>query len=48
MATGIDFDSTIVAGSAGPIAAVLAEPALEAWPVDPGGSLAHDGDTVDT
>ncbi len=46
--TGIDFDSTIVAGSSELIAAVLAQPALEAWPVDPDDSLAHDGDTLNT
>jgi len=46
VATEIDFDSTIVAGSSELIAAVLAEPTLEAWPVGPDDSLAHDGDTV--
>jgi hypothetical protein len=48
VATEIDFDSTIVAGSSELIAAVLAEPRLEAWPVDPDDSLAYDGDTVNT
>jgi len=46
--TEIDFDSTIVAGSSELIAAVLAEPALEAWPVEQDDSLAHDGDTLNT
>ncbi len=46
--TEIDFDSTIVAGSSELVAAVLAEPGLEAWPVNPDDSLAHDGDTVNT
>lgn len=44
--TEIDFNSTLVGGSAELIAAVLAEPGLEAWPVDAHDSLAHDGDTV--
>lgn len=48
VATEIDFDSTLVAGSSELIAAVLAEPALEAWPVNPDDSLAHDGDTLNT
>lgn len=48
VATEIDFDSTIVAGSSVLVAAVLAEPTLEAWPVDPGESLTHDGDTLNT
>ncbi len=48
MSTEIDFDSTIVAGSSELIAAVLAEPALETWPVDPDDSLAHDADTLNT
>jgi hypothetical protein len=46
VATEIDFDPTIVAGSSELIAAVLAEPILEAWPVDPDDSLARDGDTL--
>lgn len=46
VASEIDFDSTLVAGSAELIAAVLAEPALEAWEVHPDDSLAHDGDAV--
>ncbi|MDQ4010122.1 MAG: hypothetical protein M3228_05355 [Actinomycetota bacterium] len=46
MATEIDFDSTIAAGSSELIAAVLTEPALDARPVDPDDSLAYDGDTV--
>jgi hypothetical protein len=48
VATEIDFDSTLVAGSSELIAAVLAEPVLAAWPVDPDDSLAHDGDTLNT
>jgi hypothetical protein len=48
VATEIDYDSTLVGGSARLIADVLADPALEAWRIDDlvGGSLAHDGDTV--
>lgn len=46
LATEIDFDSTLVAGSAALVAAVLADPILEAWPVTVDDSLAHDGDTV--
>lgn len=44
--TEIDFDSTLVGGSAELVAAVLADPGLEAWPVRVDDSLAHDGDTV--
>ncbi len=44
--TEIDFDSTIVAGDADLIDAVLASPELEAWPVQPGDSLRFDGDTL--
>ena len=40
VATEIDFDSTIVAGGAELVAAVLASPELEAWPVGPDDSLA--------
>lgn len=48
VATEIDFDSTLVAGTAGLVGAVLADPALEAWQVDPGDSLAYNGDAVNT
>ncbi len=48
VATEIDFDSTIVAGSSALVASVLAAPALEAWPINPDDSLAHDGDTLNT
>lgn len=44
--TEIDFDSTLVAGSTALIGAVLAEPGLEAWPVQPGDALTMDGDSV--
>ncbi|MFC6896556.1 hypothetical protein ACFQGX_14110 [Nonomuraea dietziae] len=42
----IDFDSTLVGGSAGLIAAVLAAPDLEAWPVQPGDDLSASGDLI--
>lgn len=48
MATEIDFDSNIVAGSPDLIAVVLAEPALDAWPIDSEDSFACDGDTLNT
>ena len=46
VATEIDFDSTLVGGTVELVAAVLAAPGLEAWPVDVDDSLAHDGDQV--
>ncbi len=46
VATEIDFDSTLVAGSTSLIDDVLADPTLEAWPVQPRDSLTHDGDTL--
>ncbi|WP_317494201.1 hypothetical protein [Haloechinothrix sp. LS1_15] len=42
----IDFDSTLVAGSAELIAEVLAEPALDAWIVSTEDCLALEGDTI--
>lgn len=46
VASEIDFDSTLVAGSADLIDDILRSPDLEAWPVGPRDSLAHDGDTI--
>lgn len=46
VATEIDFDSTLVGGSRRLVDDVLACPALEAWTVTPGDSLAWDADTV--
>lgn len=46
LASEIDFDSTLVGGSAELIAAILDAPALEAWPVRPDDSLAYDADLV--
>jgi hypothetical protein len=48
VASEIDFDSTLVAGPAALIDGVLADPALEAWRVGPGDSLAYDADTINT
>jgi hypothetical protein len=46
VATEVDFDSTLVGGPHRLVDAVLACPALEAWPVAPQDSLACDADTV--
>jgi len=46
VATEIDFDSTLVGGSAELVAAVLRSAELEAWPIDLDDSLASDGDRV--
>ena len=48
VATEIDYDSSIVAGTSELVAAVMAEPTLETWRVDPDDSLMYDGDTVNT
>lgn len=46
VATEIDFDSTLVAGPAALVEAVLAAPTLEAWRVDATDSLQSDADSV--
>lgn len=46
VSTEVDVDSTVVGGSRSAIDAVLADPALEAFEVRPGDSLAFDGDAV--
>lgn len=46
VASEIDFDSTVLAGSTALIEAVLARQDLEAWPVEPGDLLSIEGDTV--
>lgn len=46
VATEIDFDSTLVAGSTGLIEAVLAAADLDSWRVDPDDSLTYDGDVI--
>jgi hypothetical protein len=42
----IDFDSTLVAGSSSLIASVLAEPKIEAWPIELDASLTIDAETI--
>jgi len=46
VASEIDFDSTLVGGTAGLIAEILHSNDLEAWPVGPDDSLAWDGDII--
>lgn len=46
VATEIDFNSTLVAGSPALIDAILAAPGLEAWPVESHDMLSIDGDTI--
>lgn len=46
VATDIDLDSTLVAGSDELITAVVSSPELEAWPIGHLDSLAFDGDLV--
>ncbi|HEY2948279.1 MAG TPA: hypothetical protein VGJ53_07770 [Micromonosporaceae bacterium] len=46
--TEIDFDSTLVGGSADVIAAVLAAPGLDAWPVEPDDDLTATGDRLNS
>jgi hypothetical protein len=46
VATELDFDSTLVGGSIDLITQLTGHPDLEAWPVEPGDSLAWDGDTI--
>ncbi|WP_407342012.1 hypothetical protein [Pengzhenrongella phosphoraccumulans] len=46
VATEIDFDSTLVGGSAELIADLLRTPSLEAWPIGPEDSVASDADRV--
>ncbi|OIQ83264.1 hypothetical protein GALL_349440 [mine drainage metagenome] len=47
VASEIDFDSTVVGGSAALIDELLRSPDLEAWPLRPDDSLAVDADEVD-
>jgi hypothetical protein len=44
VATEIDFDSTLVGGTAKLTHQLLNEPALDAWPINPDDSLAADAD----
>ena len=46
MVSEIDFDSTIIAGSAELVAAVCADPRLEAFPISEGAELTWDSDEV--
>jgi hypothetical protein len=46
VASEIDFDSTLVGGTEQLIGAILAEPGLDAWAVDPDDSLAYDADKI--
>lgn len=46
VASEIDFDSTLVGGSADLIKAILAAPGLDAWPIGPDDSLAADADKI--
>lgn len=48
VATEIDFDFTLIAGTQVLIDAVLAAPGLEAWPVESWDTVGIDGDTVNT
>jgi hypothetical protein len=46
VATEIDFDSTLVAGSSELVGAIVDAPELDSWPVQPDNSLAIDGDHI--
>jgi hypothetical protein len=46
VASEIDFDSTLVGGSAGLIEAILETPELDAWPLGPDDSLTYDADRI--
>jgi hypothetical protein len=46
IASEIDFDSTIVGGTAELVAAVLDAPGLEAWPITPADRLTQDADLL--
>jgi hypothetical protein len=46
VASEIDFDSTLVGGTTDLIGAILDDPALDAWPVEPDSSLAYDADNI--
>lgn len=46
VASEVDFDSTLVGGSAELVKAIAESPALEAWQVEPADSLAIDADKV--
>jgi hypothetical protein len=46
VASEIDFDSTLVGGTASLVKAILETPALDAWRVEPADSLACDADKI--
>jgi hypothetical protein len=46
LVSDIDFDSTLVGGSPDLINAIVANPELEAWHIEPGDSLAADADRI--
>ena len=46
MASELDFDSTLVGGSAELVERILATPALDAWPIQADSSLAVDADRI--
>lgn len=46
VASEVDFDSTLVGGSAELVNAIVQSPALEAWRVEPTDSLAFDADKI--
>ncbi len=46
MASEVDFDSTLLGGSAKLIEAIIESPMLEAWQVEPTDSLADDADKI--
>ena len=48
VASEIDFDSTLIAGTAALVDEIVQSDELEAWPVNPRDSLAFDGDTINT
>ncbi len=46
MASEIDFDSTVIGGSSELARALLAEPKLDAWPVEAGDLLTASADEI--
>jgi hypothetical protein len=46
VASEIDFDSTLVGGTSDLARAILDDPTLDAWPVEPDSSLASDADKI--
>jgi hypothetical protein len=45
-ATEVDFDSTLIGGAPDLVDALVGDPRLEAWPVEPGDDLTISGDVV--